>query len=77
LIKEKTTNNRTEREKGEVYVRVHLTMDILRKFDMLQPSASTTQAVRAVFIIDSKSIVRAILYYPLSNGRNMQEINIL
>jgi peroxiredoxin (alkyl hydroperoxide reductase subunit C) len=54
-----------------------LTMDISRKFGMLQPSASTTQAVRAVFIIDPKSIVRAILYYPLSNGRNMQEIRRL
>jgi peroxiredoxin (alkyl hydroperoxide reductase subunit C) len=52
-------------------------MDISRKFGMLQPSASTTQAVRAVFIIDPKSIVRAILYYPLSNGRNMQEIKRL
>jgi peroxiredoxin (alkyl hydroperoxide reductase subunit C) len=54
-----------------------LTMEISRRFGMLQPSASTTQAVRAVFIIDPKSIVRAILYYPLSNGRNMQEIKRL
>jgi peroxiredoxin (alkyl hydroperoxide reductase subunit C) len=54
-----------------------LTMEISRKFGMLQPSASTTQAVRAVFIIDPKGIVRAILYYPLSNGRNMQEIKRL
>jgi peroxiredoxin 2/4 len=54
-----------------------LTMDISKKFGMLQPSASTTQAVRAVFIIDPKAIVRAILYYPLSNGRNMQEIKRL
>lgn len=54
-----------------------LTMEISKKFGMLQPSASTTQAVRAVFIIDPDSIVRAILYYPLSNGRNMQEIKRL
>ena len=39
----------------------------------LQPSASTTQAVRAVFLIDPESKVRAILYYPLSGGRNFQE----
>ena len=51
-----------------------LTMDVARAFGMLQPAASTTQAVRAVFIIDPQAIVRAILYYPLSNGRNMQEI---
>jgi peroxiredoxin (alkyl hydroperoxide reductase subunit C) len=54
-----------------------LTMEISRKFGMLQPSASTTQAVRAVFIIYPKAIVRAILYYPLSNGRNMQEVKRL
>jgi len=51
-----------------------LTMEVSKKFGMLQPAASTTQAVRAVFIIDPKAIVRAILYYPLSNGRNMDEI---
>ncbi|NLB56736.1 MAG: peroxiredoxin, partial [Lentisphaerae bacterium] len=31
-------------------------------------------AVRAVFIVDPESKVRAILYYPLSNGRNMDEV---
>ena len=54
-----------------------LKMDISKKFGMVQPNASTTQAVRAVFIIDDKSKVRAILYYPLSNGRNMEEIKRL
>jgi len=54
-----------------------LTMEVSKAFGMLQPAASTTQAVRAVFIIDPKAIVRAILYYPLSNGRNMQEIKRL
>ena len=52
-------------------------MDIARKFGMLQPFASTTQAVRAVFIIDPTAVVRAILYYPMSNGRNLQEIKRL
>ncbi len=51
-----------------------LTMEVAKAFGMLQPSASTTQAVRAVFIIDPKAVVRAILYYPLSNGRNVNEI---
>ncbi len=54
-----------------------LTMEVSKSFGMLQPSASNTQAVRAVFIIDPKAIVRAILYYPLSNGRNMQEVKRL
>lgn len=54
-----------------------LTMDVARKYGMLQPSASTTQAVRAVFLIDPESKVRALFYYPLSNGRNFQEIKRL
>lgn len=54
-----------------------LTMDVSKAFGMLQPSASTTQAVRAVFIIDTEAVVRAVLYYPLSNGRNMEEIKRL
>lgn len=51
-----------------------LKMDVAKKFGMLQPNASTTQAVRAVFIMDPEAKVRAILYYPLSMGRNMDEI---
>ncbi len=54
-----------------------LTMEVSKAYGMLQPSASTTQAVRAVFIMDPQAIVRAILYYPLSNGRNMEEIKRL
>ncbi len=54
-----------------------LTMEVSKKFGMLQPGASNTQAVRAVFIIDPKAKVRAILYYPLSNGRNMDEVKRL
>ncbi|RTZ68186.1 MAG: peroxiredoxin [Aquificaceae bacterium] len=30
--------------------------------------------VRAVFVVDNKGIIRAILYYPLENGRNIPEI---
>jgi peroxiredoxin (alkyl hydroperoxide reductase subunit C) len=43
-------------------------------YGMLHPEAKETQTVRAVFIIDPRSIVRAILYYPLSIGRNMDEL---
>ena len=49
-------------------------MDVARQFGMLQPSASDTKAVRAVFFIDPKAKVRALLYYPLTTGRNFQEI---
>ena len=54
-----------------------LTMEVSKAFGMLQPAASSTQAVRAVFVIDPEGSVRAILYYPLSNGRNMDEIKRL
>jgi peroxiredoxin (alkyl hydroperoxide reductase subunit C) len=49
-------------------------MDVAKKYGMIQPGASNTQAVRAVFVIDPKGIVRTILYYPLSLGRNFDEI---
>ncbi len=54
-----------------------LTMEVAKKYGMVQPNASNTQAVRAVFIIDPKAKVRAVIYYPLSNGRNMDEIKRL
>ncbi|MGI6100760.1 MAG: peroxiredoxin [Kiritimatiellia bacterium] len=54
-----------------------LSMEVAKAFGMLQPNVSTTQAVRAVFIIDPEGIVRAVLYYPSSNGRNMEEIKRL
>lgn len=49
-------------------------MDIAKKYGMVQPNASGTQAVRAVFFIDPKAKIRALIYYPLSNGRNFEEI---
>jgi peroxiredoxin (alkyl hydroperoxide reductase subunit C) len=33
-----------------------------------------TNTVRAVFIVDPKGVIRAILYYPQELGRNMDEI---
>ncbi len=49
-------------------------MEVARKYGMMQHKASDTKAVRAVFFIDPKHIIRAIIYYPLSNGRNFDEI---
>ncbi len=51
-----------------------LKMDVAKAFGMLQPGASDTQAVRAVFFIDPEAKIRAILYYPLATGRNFDEI---
>lgn len=52
-------------------------MEVAKAYGMVQPGASDTQAVRAVFIIDPKSKIRAVLYYPLSTGRNFQELKRL
>ena len=49
-------------------------MEVASRYGMIQPGASSTQAVRAVFFIDPKGIIRTILYYPLSLGRNFDEI---
>lgn len=51
-----------------------ITMDVAKKYGMIQPGESKTQAVRAVFFIDPKGMIRAIIYYPLSLGRNFDEI---
>ena len=49
-------------------------MEVSSKYGMIQPGQSNTQAVRAVFIIDPQGVIRTILYYPLSTGRNFDEI---
>ncbi len=51
-----------------------ITMEIAKKYGMIQPGEDETKAVRAVFFIDPKGIIRAIIYYPLSLGRNFDEI---
>lgn len=50
-----------------------VSMEVAKKYGMLQ-SVASTQTVRAVFIIDPEGIIRTILYYPMSTGRNMAEI---
>jgi peroxiredoxin (alkyl hydroperoxide reductase subunit C) len=49
-------------------------MEVAHKYGMIQPGESSTKAVRAVFFIDPKGIIRAIIYYPLSLGRNFAEL---
>ena len=50
-----------------------ITMNVAKKYGMLQTVAKT-QTVRAVFIINPEGIIRTILYYPMSTGRNFDEI---
>jgi len=49
-------------------------MEVARLYGMIQPNEDTTKAVRAVFFVDPKGIIRAIIYYPLSLGRNFDEL---
>ncbi len=51
-----------------------ITMEIAHRYGMIQPGESSTKAVRAVFFIDPKGIIRTIIYYPLSLGRNFDEL---
>jgi peroxiredoxin 2/4 len=51
-----------------------ITMEIAKKYGMIQPGESSTKAVRAVFFIDTKGVIRAVIYYPLSMGRNFDEL---
>jgi peroxiredoxin (alkyl hydroperoxide reductase subunit C) len=51
-----------------------ITMEVAKRYGMIQPGESNTKAVRAVFFIDPKGIIRTIIYYPLSLGRNFDEL---
>jgi peroxiredoxin 2/4 len=51
-----------------------ITMNVAKKYGMMMPGESNTKAVRAVFFIDPKGIIRTIIYYPLSLGRNFDEL---
>lgn len=53
---------------------VDITMDVANLYGMIQPGEASTAAVRAVFFIDPSNKIRTIMYYPLSLGRNFDEI---
>jgi peroxiredoxin (alkyl hydroperoxide reductase subunit C) len=50
-----------------------LSMKVAHAYGMIQPGASDTSAVRATFFIDPESKLRAMVYYPMSNGRSVEE----
>jgi peroxiredoxin (alkyl hydroperoxide reductase subunit C) len=50
-----------------------LSMEVARAYGMIQPGASDTSAVRATFVIDPEGILRAMVYYPMTNGRSIPE----
>jgi peroxiredoxin (alkyl hydroperoxide reductase subunit C) len=51
-----------------------LKMEVARAYGMIHPGAADTSAVRATFVIDPEGRLRAMLYYPMSNGRSIPEI---
>jgi peroxiredoxin (alkyl hydroperoxide reductase subunit C) len=73
-IKEKVTFNGMSNVEVKFPLIEDITMEVASKYGMIQPGESSTKAVRAVFFIDPKGMIRTILYYPLSVGRNFDEI---
>jgi len=51
-----------------------LNKEVAQAYGMLMPGESKTETSRCVFFIDPKGILRAMIYYPLSLGRNMDEV---
>lgn len=64
-------------EKAGVKIPFPVIADLDRKvataYGMVMPGESKTEASRCVFVIDPKGVLRAMIYYPLSVGRNMDE----
>ena len=60
--------------KIEFPVIADLSREVAMKYGMIHPNESSTETNRAVFVIDDKQIIKAIIYYPLTTGRNMDEI---
>ena len=48
--------------------------EIAALYGMIAPNMQETKACRTVFFIDPKGMIRAMIYYPLSTGRNFEEI---
>jgi peroxiredoxin (alkyl hydroperoxide reductase subunit C) len=49
-------------------------MSVAHAYGMIMPGEDSTKAVRAVFFIDPKGVIRAMIYYPLGLGRNFDEL---
>ncbi len=53
---------------------VDLDASVAKLYGMIMPGDSTTETSRCVFVIDPNGKIRAMIYYPLTTGRNIDEI---
>lgn len=53
---------------------VDLDASVANLYGMIMPGDSSTETSRCVFVIDPESKIRAMIYYPLTTGRNINEI---
>lgn len=51
-----------------------VSMEIARRYEMVQPQNAPNAAVRALFVIDPRGNLRAMLYYPVNVGRSVKEV---
>ena len=51
-----------------------LTAKVSGLYDMIHPNQSATATVRSLFVIDPKKVVRLMITYPMSTGRNFDEV---
>lgn len=49
-------------------------MAIARAYGMTAPDAADSASVRATFFIDPQGVIRAITWYPMTNGRSVEEM---
>jgi peroxiredoxin 2/4 len=60
--------------KVEFPVIADLDRQVATAYGMVMPGESRTETVRCVFVIDDRQSLRAMIYYPLTTGRNVEEI---
>ena len=73
-IREKIEYKGMKNVKVEFPIIDDVAMKVASLYGMIQPGESQTAAVRAVFFVDPKGVLRAMIYYPLALGRNFDEI---
>lgn len=49
-------------------------MKVAQRYGMIHPGESATVTVRALFVVDPRNTIRAMVYYPLNTGRSVDEL---